>query len=212
MVLMILMISIILKSNVWAFVYLVIVIKYLLSPAKQNLLVRLTIYISGCFIAQYMLFMLNLTNQISPSPFPIQFKGYPDDNQKDMTNITFAIPVFFHHKIFRDLRFSYFLGVGVEQPQLRTLFLDFANLCIVTIYVFNFRNPLLFRSMRKVFWQFPTNMDSKESWDRLDDDVRKQLKWMENPMRITDSQFKEISEELKPDSKLHRWAEDEYDF
>lgn len=55
-------------------------------------------------------------------------------------------------------------------------------------------------------------MDSKESWDRLDDDVRKQLKWMENPMRITDSQFKEISEELKPDSKLHRWAEDEYDF
>ena len=50
-VLYVLMISVILKSNIFALIYLLFVIKYLQSPAKQNLLVKLTMYISFCLSA-----------------------------------------------------------------------------------------------------------------------------------------------------------------
>jgi len=47
---------------------------------------------------------------------------------------------------------SYFLGIGVQNHQIEVLFIDFINLAIISMYIFNFRNPLLFRSMKKVFW------------------------------------------------------------
>jgi hypothetical protein len=55
--------------------------------------------------------------------------------------------------------------------------LDFVNLYLVAIYILHYRNPLLFKSMRKVFWVFPTPSDSPEQIQRLDSAVLKQIKW-----------------------------------
>lgn len=41
------------------------------------------------------------------------------------------------------------------------------------MYVFNFRNPLLFRSMRKVFWTYPNEFDPISKWKRLEPNVLK---------------------------------------
>ena len=48
--LFLLMISVVLKANVFALIYLIFIFKYLMSSAKQNLLVRMASYISLCLI------------------------------------------------------------------------------------------------------------------------------------------------------------------
>jgi len=75
--LFLLMVSVVLKANVFALIYLIFIFKYLMSSAKQNLLVRMASYISLCLIIQYMMFVLNLTDEISPRPFPSGLTGYP---------------------------------------------------------------------------------------------------------------------------------------
>jgi len=72
----------------------------------------------------------------------------------------YSIPVFYRYEAFRDLDFCYLLSIGVSRHQIESLFLDFINLAIITMYCINFRNPLLFRNMKKVFWSFPSEYDS----------------------------------------------------
>ena len=75
--LLVLMISITLKANIFSIVYLTFIFKYVFSKGKTELLVRMATYISICLSLQYLLFMLNLTTATSPAPFPAQFAGYP---------------------------------------------------------------------------------------------------------------------------------------
>jgi hypothetical protein len=76
------------------------------------------------------------------------------------------------------------------------LFLDFINLYLVSMYVLNFRNPLLNVQMRKCFWQFPNVNDSKEKWARLEPLVKKQVQWLINPTPLDDPAFKDIKEKV----------------
>ena len=70
--------------------------------------------------------------------------------------------------------------------------MDFINLAVISMYVFNFRNPLLFRSMKKVFWSYPSEYDSVDKWKRLEPDVIKQHKWFQNPYDLKHPKFKDI--------------------
>ena len=58
---LILMISITLKSNQFSLIYLAFIYKYIFVVNKTSMLVRMTGYISVCLTFQYMLFVLNLT-------------------------------------------------------------------------------------------------------------------------------------------------------
>jgi hypothetical protein len=184
------MISIIMKANIFSIIYISFIFKYILSKGKCEILVRMTTYISICLSAQYLLYMLNLTHNTNPSPYPVQFTGYPMHDNKAVTNtdkyivkdsITgavvysqrFFIPFFFQFDMFHDMKLSYLIGIGIEKDQIQNLLLDFLNLYLVSMYVLLYRNPLLTKSMKKVFWQFPSNDDPKEKWDRLDPEVRK---------------------------------------
>lgn len=115
---------------------------------------------------------MNLTSSTNPVPYPEQFDGYPmhKGNVDDMS-IKFVIPVFFHLEAFHHLRFAYLLGVGAEHLLLQSLILDFFNLYLVSIYVLHYRNPILIKSMKKVFWCFPVLSDAAQ-WQRLDDTVK----------------------------------------
>jgi hypothetical protein len=167
-ILLVLMISVILKSNIFSLIYLLFIFKYLLSRAKAELLVRLVLMISVTFAFQYLFYVMNLTSNSNPIPFPRQFRGYPDV-LSDEANTTkedviysnlrykkdFNIPFFFQFEVFKHIPIAYLLGVGIETDQLKNLLFDFLNLYLVAMYVLHYRNPVLVKSVEKVFWQFP---------------------------------------------------------
>ena len=66
MILLVSMVSMILKSNVFSFVYLVFIYRYVTCPSKVRLLVRMSRYIALMFTVQYLLYILNLTSSTSP--------------------------------------------------------------------------------------------------------------------------------------------------
>lgn len=173
LILLILMVSVVLKANVFSLIYLLFILKYLRSRSKTELLVRMVTYMALCFLCQYALFVFNLTDEISPSPFPEQFKHYPR-NRDDPTDFTikYSIPFFFRYEAFRDLKLSFLIGIGIEQAQVQNLLLDFVNLYLVSMYVYHYRNPVLLKAMQKVFWVFPKPSDPIEKWNRVHHDVK----------------------------------------
>lgn len=196
LVLLISMVSMILKANIFSFIYLVFIYKFFSSPTKVRLLVRMNFYIAMLFFTQYLLYIFNLTSGTSPQPFPKKLINYPHIySNEDIYKIKYAIPVFYKYECFRDLDFSYLLGIGVSRHQIESLVLDFLNLSIITMYVINFRNPLLFKSMKKVFWAFPNEYDSKEKWKRLDPAVVTQHRWLRRPYEHTHKKYEKIIEE-----------------
>jgi hypothetical protein len=58
------------------------------------------------------------------------------------------------------------------------------------MYIYFYRNPLLMKSMEKVFWVFPNMQDDQEKWARLDKEVQMQVKWLLNPTKIDDNEVK----------------------
>lgn len=88
---LVLMLSIMMKANIFSMIYLAFVFKYVLSKGKTELLVRMTIYIGICICVQYLLFFLNLTHDISPSPYPTFFHGYPMTNNFSMKKLDYEM-------------------------------------------------------------------------------------------------------------------------
>lgn len=95
---------------------------------------------------------------------------------------------------------------------------DFVNIFIMTMYIFEFRNPILSKRLKKVFWQFPTT-DDAEQWARLDKDVQKQVEWLNNPkpLFIKDGEvhptYKNLLKDLNKEQKAfsiaqHNFAKD----
>lgn len=70
LMIMLLMVSLVLKSNLVSFVYWIFVLKSVTTNQKTKLLVRINTYVSFFFAIQYLFFVLNLTASTSPAPFP----------------------------------------------------------------------------------------------------------------------------------------------
>ena len=170
--LLVMMISVVLKSNIFSLIYLIFIYKFVVSDSKASLLVRMTVYISVTLLIQYMLFILNLTAHNSPAPFPEQFEGYPINSSPEDLSIKYFFPFFFKFDVLRDLRLSYLIGIGVETAQVKNLLLDFLNLYLVSMYVLNNRNPILIKIVKKIFWTFPSKFEDKDKWNRLDPIVK----------------------------------------
>jgi hypothetical protein len=129
---------------------------------KTGLLVRLNSYMSICLFIQYTIYLLNLNYHTSPSPFPSPYETYPFDSQTQTIKLIYPIPLFFRYEIFNNLRFAYLLGVGVDKDQLNILIIDFFNIFLVSVYILHFRNPILRKDLKKIFWQFPSMDDHKQ--------------------------------------------------
>lgn len=76
------------------------------------------------------------------------------------------------------------------------MFLDFFNLYLVSLYVYHYRNPVLFKSVHKVFWRFPGNYETKDNWSRIDKDVKRQIIWLHDPRPLENSCYDEIRSEM----------------
>jgi hypothetical protein len=111
---LLLMLSLILKANVWSLIYLIFIFKYVRTKNKVNLLVRICSYLSISLALQYIVYLLNMTWRSSPRPFPEAFSTYPatasakvdkDHIFLDSSNglaPKLILPLFFHFRIFRD--------------------------------------------------------------------------------------------------------------
>lgn len=130
--------------------------------------------------------------------------GFMNPNNKNIPK--YALPFFFHIGMFRDhISLSYMLGIGIDSQQVMSLTFDFINIFVITMSIFEFRNPILNKSLKKVFWQFPQK-DDFEQWDRLDKDVQKQVDWIFNPKPLyrdgeVHPNFKEVEPELSKEQK-----------
>jgi hypothetical protein len=128
---------------------------------------------------------LNLSANSSTQAFPTigkpSMENYPQGYMDKKNVPDFIVPIFFHISAFRDnMLLSFMLGVGIDRQQVWSLSLDFMNIFLMTQYIFIFRNPILQKTLKKVFWQFPTK-DDKDQWARLDPQVQKQVDWLFNP-------------------------------
>lgn len=120
-ILLVLMIAVVLKANFFSLVYTMFMFRFVTASSKFAMLVKLVQYIAVCSFLQYTLFVLNLNTYSSPVPFPEDFKDYPKpsaDSKLDLSkeeNLTGShfIPIFFKAEVFRDLKLSYLLGVGI---------------------------------------------------------------------------------------------------
>jgi hypothetical protein len=77
LIIMSLMMSMLLKANLFSLVFLVFIYKFSGSSSKTELLVRVNTYQSILFLVSYFLFLMNLTANTSPQEFPDGFKGFP---------------------------------------------------------------------------------------------------------------------------------------
>jgi len=188
--LLILMISVVLKSNVFSIFYLIFMLKYFFSRQKVRLLVRMVIYIAVTFFIQYAMFVANLTAHTSPAPFPLQFDGYPANKNPENLDVKYRFPLFFKFEVLRDLKMAYLVGIGVEKIQVSNLLLDFLNLYLVSMYILHYRNPLLVKSVEKIFWSFPAAFDNSNKWNRLTEKVKHQVKWLYQPTKISAERYK----------------------
>ena len=76
-IIFLLMISSILKCNVFSLVYLLFIIKYPTVYNKADYLMHLNIYMAFIIFINYLFLVLNLTPKISPVGFPYPFDKYP---------------------------------------------------------------------------------------------------------------------------------------
>ena len=76
------------------------------------------------------------------------------------------------------------------------LFIDFIILYLISIYIYHYRNPILYKSVHKIFWRFPAFYEPKEIWERVDKDVKRQVNWLYSPKSLSQPQYDEIRKEM----------------
>jgi hypothetical protein len=62
---------------------------------------------------------------------------------------------------------TYLVGIGFEKSQIFTIIVDFLSLYAISMYILHYRNPILAKSMEKIFWRFPSKFEEPEKWERL---------------------------------------------
>lgn len=114
-----LMISLMMKANMWSLIYMIFIFKFSLSRNKTNIMIRISLYLSVSLFVQYALYLLNMTANSSLTAFPKignpSMANYPENYMKGHDPI-YSIPIFFNMQVFRDnLMLSYMLGVGIDR-------------------------------------------------------------------------------------------------
>ena len=92
---------------------------------------------------------------------------------------------------------AYLVGIGVEKIQVNNLLLDFLNLYLVSMYILHYRNPLLVKTVEKIFWSFPSVFDPKSKWDRLTERVKLQVRWLYQPSRINEKKYEKSCQKMR---------------
>jgi len=110
-----LMISLVLKANVFSLLYLIFIFRFATIQNKTSLLIKLNMYLTLSICVQYLLYLCNLNGHTSPKVFPTGYENYPKGKLQPDGAPILAIPVFFHVKILREnLLLDYLLGIGLE--------------------------------------------------------------------------------------------------
>ena len=138
MSLMLLLFNVIIKCNIVSLIYLILVTNYLLRHSKPRAMRNMVYIIGAIFILQYWIYLMNLTSQSSPTPFPEE--PYPNEQYPQGK---YLIPIMYKLEFGRVMQNAYWYSFGVEIYSVRTLWVDFITLVLVSVYLFYYRNPVL---------------------------------------------------------------------
>lgn len=107
-------------------------------------------YIIGVSLAlEYILMLTNLTSLNSPMPFPFHFSPYP--SAMHSTDL-YSIPWFLKSDFLKNnLDWTIYLGINIEYASINDIWFDFMNLIVMTIYFFNYGNPINSKDIKVSF-------------------------------------------------------------
>jgi hypothetical protein len=135
------MLNVVIKCNIASIVYLILVTNYLLREKKQVAMRNMVYWCGLLFFLQYWVYLLNLTSESSPTPFP--HHPYPDINDIEYPYGKYFIPVMYKFEFGRNMKNAYWYSFGVELWTVQTLWIDFISLAFVASYLYHYRNPVL---------------------------------------------------------------------
>lgn len=138
------------KSNIVSILYLFLLLTFLLIKNKTTGMLYMSYTFGFTLAVEYLLTLTNLNSWNSPSPFPDPYdEGYPS---KDIPEGEFIFPWFLKVEFLRDnLEWAHFFSIDIEPTQVNDIWFDFANLCILTIYFFNYGNEINSRNIKVSF-------------------------------------------------------------
>lgn len=129
------------KSNIVSVIYLGLLLTFLLIKNKTTGMLYMS-YTFGIILAtEYIISLTNLTSLNNPMPFPAPYnEGYPS---KEFPEGQFVFPWFLKVEFLRNnLHWTNFFSIDIQSAQVNDVWFDFANLVILTIYFFNYGNPI----------------------------------------------------------------------
>jgi hypothetical protein len=110
-------------------------------------------YTFGLTLAlEYICSLTNLTSLNNPMEFPAPYnEGYPS---KEIPEGQFVFPWFLKNDFLKEnLHWAHFLSIDIINTQVNDIWFDFANLVILTIYFFNYGNPINAKNIKVSFSQ-----------------------------------------------------------
>lgn len=99
---------------------------------------------------EYLLMLTNITSYNSPMEFPSYYNPYPAITYKDED--LYVIPWFLQVPFLKEnLNWTVFFAINLEHDSINTIWFDFFNLVLLTIYFFNFGNPINAKNIKVSF-------------------------------------------------------------
>lgn len=108
-------------------------------------------YTFGITLAlEYACMLTNLSSLNSPMEYPIHFNPYPGIVDKDHGKFIFPWVM---HVDFLNMNpnWTVFLGIDIERASINDIWFDFCNLVLLTIYFFNYGNPINAKGIKVSF-------------------------------------------------------------
>ena len=112
---------------------------------------------------EYFLLLTNLNSVNSPMEFPTDLAPYPVKNEE-----LFLFPWFFKIDFLKNnLNWTVFFGIDIDGTGIKTIWFDFCNLVLLTIYFFNYGNPINAKDIKVSFSKTRSLEDDLDHYSRL---------------------------------------------
>ena len=147
--LLLLLISCAIKNNIFSIIYLVILLIFLKIKNKTTGMLIMSYTFAFTLAIQYLMLLTNLTSQNNPYGFPKEWNPYPSE---EYPQGYFIIPWYLKVPFLANYpTINHFLGLDPEHSNINDIWYDFANMVLLTVYFFNFGNPIQALNIRVSF-------------------------------------------------------------
>lgn len=165
------------KSNLVSVLYLGLLLAFLRVKNKTTGMLYMSYTFGVTLALEYVLSLTNLTSLNNPQQFPAPYAaGYPSQTQPEGE---FAFPWFLKVAFLREnLQWAHFFSIDIVGAQVNDIWFDFANLVLLTVYFFNYGNPINARSLKVSFSQTPSLEKALGEYTQIQIENKYRLKFL----------------------------------